>query len=120
MKIAASILLIAGATWFGIAQAADSEANAVDQSGSIKPGYFSPQRKAERAEDRALEKRVRVALEKKGLNMTDVTVIARHGKVILAGTVPDNTQIQLAGNSATSVGGVVSLKNDLDIGYPGN
>lgn len=86
-----------------------------------KAGYMSPERKAERAANRALEKKVRVALtHTKGLDVSDIAVLARKGGVTLVGTVPDMQQVQLAQNSAQGLDGVSSLTNNLTTRYPGH
>jgi hyperosmotically inducible periplasmic protein len=121
MKKAIAILALLGTVSTGLVQAAEPDADMSAQPSESKLKYFSPERKAQRAQDRALAKKVRIVLEKKkGLDMSDVTILARDGKVTLAGTMPDTNQIQLAGNSATGVNGVQSLTNDLGISYPGH
>ncbi|NUY01451.1 BON domain-containing protein [Paraburkholderia youngii] len=79
------------------------------------------QKKAQRAADRALSKQVRSALTKtKGLETINITVLARRGTVSLIGYVPDNEQVQLAGDTAGHVAGVTSVANNLVPGEPGH
>ncbi|MBB3262148.1 osmotically-inducible protein OsmY [Paraburkholderia bannensis] len=79
------------------------------------------QKKAQHAADRALAKKVRSALTKtKGLQTINITVLARHGVISLTGNVPDNEQVQLAGDTATKIAGVTSVTNNLVTGEAGN
>ncbi|MGF6553046.1 osmotically-inducible protein OsmY [Paraburkholderia youngii] len=55
-----------------------------------------------------------------GVNLANVTVFARGGKVTLTGYVPENEQIELAKSSASSVEGVTSVTNNLVEGQPGS
>ena len=72
--------------------------------------------KAQHRADRALQKKVRNTLAKtKGLDVSNIVVRARDGAVTLEGTVPERAQIDLAGNAAKAVPGVISLKNALAI-----
>lgn len=66
--------------------------------------------------DSALGRKVRNALSKtKGLSVANITVRARSGAVTLAGTVPEQPQIDLATQTAQGVAGVTSVKNALSI-----
>jgi hypothetical protein len=49
-----------------------------------------------------------------------ILVRARGGTVILQGTVPEQSQVELAGQVAKGVGGVTSVKNALTIRPVGN
>ncbi|WP_345814604.1 BON domain-containing protein [Paraburkholderia sp. PREW-6R] len=72
--------------------------------------------KADKAANRALGRKVRSALSKtKGLSVANITVRARGGAVTLAGTVPEQQQIDLATQAAQGVAGVTSVKNALTI-----
>jgi hyperosmotically inducible periplasmic protein len=76
----------------------------------------APTKKEIRAQNHALEKAVRRALTRtKGLDASGVVVIARGGRVTLAGSVPDASQIDLAGKSATSTTGVKSVDNRVTV-----
>ncbi|MCX4147395.1 BON domain-containing protein [Paraburkholderia madseniana] len=69
-----------------------------------------------KAANRALGRKVRTALSKtKGLSVTNITVRARGGAVTLAGTVPEQPQVDLATQAAQAVPGVTSVKNALSI-----
>ena len=66
--------------------------------------------------DRALGRQVRTALSKtKGLSVANITVRSRSGAVTLAGTVPEQQQVDLATQTAQGVAGVTSVKNALTI-----
>lgn len=72
-----------------------------------------------RAADRALQKNVRRALAKtKGLDVISITVHARNGDVVLEGSVPEQSEIDLATRVAQGVPGVNSVKNALIIHVP--
>jgi osmotically-inducible protein OsmY len=72
--------------------------------------------KAAKTANRQLGRKVRSALAKtKGLSVANITVRARGGAVTLAGTVPEQQQIDLATQSAQGVAGVTSVKNALTI-----
>lgn len=88
------------------AQTTDSRATS-EQTLASSPGGL-------RTADRALQKSVRHALSKtQGLNLRNVIVRARNGIVALEGTVPEEPQIELAGEAAQAVAGVKSLRNNL-------
>ncbi|MGF6774249.1 hyperosmotically inducible protein [Paraburkholderia sp. GAS199] len=72
--------------------------------------------KATKAANRALGRKVRSALSKtKGLSVANITVRARGGAVTLAGSVPEQPQVDLATQAAQGVAGVTSVKNALTI-----
>ncbi|MFL9991805.1 BON domain-containing protein [Paraburkholderia sediminicola] len=72
-----------------------------------------------KAANRALQKNVLRALSKtKGLNVTAITVRAKNGTVMLEGTVPEQTQIELATHAAQDVAGVSSVRNELTLAGP--
>jgi osmotically-inducible protein OsmY len=76
----------------------------------------APSAKSVKAANRALGRKVRNALSKtKGLSVTNITVRARGGAVTLAGTVPEQPQVDLATQAAQAVPGVTSVKNALSI-----
>ena len=76
----------------------------------------SPSAKQTKAADRALGRKVRSALSKtKGLSVSNITVRARGGAVTLAGSVPEQPQVDLATQTAQGVAGVSSVKNALTI-----
>lgn len=94
------------------AQSSDAAATAAPMAASSASGGAKAAKKA----DRALGRKVRTALSKtKGLNVANITVRARSGAVTLAGTVPEQPQVDLATQSAQAVAGVTSVKNALTI-----
>ena len=70
-------------------------------------------KKMMRKEDRALAAKVRRQLGRKHVTTSDITILARAGAVYLLGTVPDSSQIPIAGDVAGQVAGVKSVKNNL-------
>lgn len=92
------------------AQSSDAAAPAAPTASSASSA------KAVKKADRALGRKVRGALSKtKGLSVTNITVRARSGAVTLAGTVPEQPQVDLATQAAQAVPGVTSVKNALSI-----
>lgn len=76
----------------------------------------APSAKATKAANRALQRKVRKTLSKtKGLSVTNITVRARSGAVTLEGSVPEESQSDLATQAAQGVSGVTSVKNALTI-----
>jgi osmotically-inducible protein OsmY len=72
--------------------------------------------KAMKAADRRLQKDVLHALARtKGLNASGISVRARNGVVTLQGTVPEQSQTDVAAHAAESVAGVASVKNALGV-----
>ncbi|WP_321787809.1 BON domain-containing protein [Paraburkholderia sp. J94] len=72
--------------------------------------------KADRAANKALAKKVREAIyATKALNDTDIAVFAkaRTGKVVLAGTILDQSQDQIAQDTASKVAGVQTVASKL-------
>ena len=63
-----------------------------------------------------LGRKVRGALTKtQGLDVSNIAVRARNGAVTLSGTVPDQGQIDAAGEAAKGVAGVKSVSNKLTV-----
>ncbi|MFM0099513.1 BON domain-containing protein [Paraburkholderia nemoris] len=92
------------------AQSSDAAAPAAPAASS------APSAKSVKAANRALGRKVRSALSKtKGLSVTNITVRARGGAVTLAGSVPEQPQVDLATQAAQGVPGVTSVKNALTI-----
>lgn len=90
------------------AQASDTTAAAAPAAPTTK--------KQTRAANHKLAQAVRKALyHTKGLAASNITVLARSGVVTLDGTVPEQSQIDLAGTTAQGVAGVTSLKNNLQL-----
>jgi osmotically-inducible protein OsmY len=71
--------------------------------------------KANRQANRALSKKVLVALSKGGVSTSRINVVAKGGAVTLVGAVTDATQIDKAGELAKGVSGVTSVKNSLTL-----
>ena len=87
--------------------------DAMAASGSMSA---APTAKSTKAANRALQRAVRKTLSKtKGVSVDNITVHARGGAVILEGSVPEQSQIDLATQAAQGVQGVTSVKNDLTI-----
>jgi hyperosmotically inducible periplasmic protein len=73
-------------------------------------------KKQQRAANHKLAQAVRKALYgTKGLVSSNITVLARNGVVTLDGTVPDQSQIDVAGQAAQGVSGVTSVKNNVQL-----
>jgi hyperosmotically inducible periplasmic protein len=93
------------------AQASDAMTASAPAAPSAKAG-----KKQVRAANRTLAKAVRKALySTKGLVASNITVLARSGVVTLNGTVPEQGQIDLAGQAAQGVSGVTSVKNNVQL-----
>lgn len=102
--------LIVLASLNAYAQSSDAMAAAPMAASSAPTG------KQAKAANRALGRKVRSALSKtKGLSVANITVRARGGAVTLAGTVPEQQQVDLATQAAQGVAGVTSVKNALTI-----
>lgn len=94
-------------------QSSDATAT-TDQSAS--PSASTPSSKsAARKANRALSKKVSQALQKGGVNVVGINVIAKNGAITLAGHAEDATQIDKAAEIAKGVSGVTSVKNVLTI-----
>jgi hyperosmotically inducible periplasmic protein len=82
-----------------------SDANTAQPTGSTSKSSI-------RAQNRQLSKAVRHALyATKGLTSSNIAVLVKGGAVSLVGTVPDSSQIQLAGDAAKRVPQVQSVDN---------
>ena len=83
------------------------------------PAMTSPKATV-RAQNRQTAHAVRKALVRtKGLSVGDISVVAKGGAVSLLGTVPDNSQVALAGTTAAAIPHVQSVSNYLTVRYPG-
>ncbi|WP_112171603.1 BON domain-containing protein [Paraburkholderia unamae] len=117
--VAIAVLLVSGSHAY--AQESGEATNPAVASAPQAAPSAKAQRKAQHQANRKLEKAVRNALvHTKGLQMSNVNVLARNGKVDLVGSVPDESQIQRAGDVASAVAGVVSLNNALHIREAGH
>lgn len=111
MKCAFSVLLFCLLT--SAAMGAYAETN-----GASAPAPQST--KTSRAADRALSKKVRMAMIKANiLDTTTISVRAKNGSVTLEGSVSDQSQIERAGEVARTVSGVNSVDNALTIRQAG-
>jgi hyperosmotically inducible periplasmic protein len=72
-----------------------------------------------RKANRALSRKVSQALQKGGVQMNGMNVIAKSGAITLAGHAADQTQIDKATAIAKGVDGVSSVKNVLTVQYGG-
>lgn len=114
MKASNAIKMVGGAlivlASLNVAYAQSSDAAATADTAS------APAAKSVKAGNRALQRSVRRALSKtKGLSVANITVRARSGAVTLAGSVPEQPQVDLATQAAQGVAGVTSVKNALTI-----
>ena len=79
----------------------------------------APSAKAVKKENRTLGRKVRSALAKaQGIDVSSISVRARGGAVTLTGSVPDQGQIDKAGDVAKGVDGVTSVSNKLTVVLP--
>ena len=115
MKASTAMKMIGGAlivlaSLNAAAQSSDAAAAPAAAASSAATG------KQAKAANRALGRKVRSALAKtKGVSVANISVRARGGAVTLAGTVPDQSQIDLATQAAQGVAGVTSVKNALTV-----
>ncbi|WP_233862382.1 BON domain-containing protein [Paraburkholderia adhaesiva] len=92
----------------------NSAQNAAPAAAAASPAQ-APAQSARRA-DRRLGYQVRRALSRtQGLNVSNISVRARGGSVLLTGTVPNAGQIDQAGQVAKGVAGVTSVTNHLTV-----
>jgi len=72
--------------------------------------------KASKKANSQLGRKVRAALAKtQGIDVSNIAVRARGGAVTLTGSVPDQGQIDAAGEAAKGVAGVTSVSNKLNV-----
>ena len=72
--------------------------------------------KASKKANSQLGRKVRAAISKtQGVDVSNIAVRARGGAVTLTGSVPDQSQIEAAGNAAKGVAGVTSVSNKLNV-----
>jgi hyperosmotically inducible protein len=109
MKMVGGALIVL-ASLNASAQSSDAAAAPAAAASSATTG------KQAKAANRALGRKVRSALAKtKGISVANINVRARGGAVTLAGTVPDQSQVDLATQAAQGVAGVTSVKNALTV-----
>ncbi|WP_025600735.1 BON domain-containing protein [Burkholderia sp. WSM2230] len=109
MKMVGGALIVL-ASLNASAQSSDAAATPAAAASSAATG------KQAKAANRALGRKVRSALARtKGLSVANINVRARGGAVTLAGTVPEQSQIDVATQAAQGVAGVTSVKNALTV-----
>jgi hyperosmotically inducible periplasmic protein len=95
-----------------------SSVSAFAQTSASAPGAAAaPATKNEaRKQNYRLETKVRHTLDKtRHLDASNITIVARGGKITLEGDAPDDQQIQLAGSAARQVAGVTGVTNNLRV-----
>ncbi|CAB3705477.1 BON domain-containing protein [Paraburkholderia rhynchosiae] len=109
MKMVGSALIVL-ASLSANAQSSDAAAAPAAAASSAATG------KQAKAANRSLARKVRSTLAKtKGVSVANINVRARGGAVTLAGTVPDQSQVDVATQAAQGVAGVTSVKNALTV-----
>ncbi|QGZ59523.1 BON domain-containing protein [Paraburkholderia acidiphila] len=101
-----------------LSSAALAQTTTTGDTPALTKQQIRAQMHADRAANHALAKKVREALYKNhDLNDTDIAVFAntRTGKVILAGTILDESQDQVAQDVASKVAGVQSVETKLTL-----
>jgi hyperosmotically inducible periplasmic protein len=120
-KLVAGAMLVAASLQAYAQDASAPAATAAAASGpttAAKQQYnqSKAQYKAAKSANRALARKVRAALAKdKDVSVVNITVRAKDGAVILQGTVPEQPQVDRAGEVAKGVAGVTSVNNALTI-----
>jgi osmotically-inducible protein OsmY len=99
--------------------ACNTYAQSSDAMASSGAAMAAPSAKTVKKADRALGRKVRGALAKaQGINVSSIAVRARSGAVTLTGSVPDQGQVDKAGDVAKGVDGVTSVSNKLSVVLP--
>jgi hyperosmotically inducible periplasmic protein len=80
----------------------------------------SAEKKIVRDANRKLQHTIRVELNKRKVDISNIRILARNGDVTLVGTVRDDRQIALAGSTAETIPGVKSIKNNLTLRVVGH
>jgi len=108
------VTCLAIGTLIALAVSVAQAQSAPSASAAPAAGAASMSAKEARAANRRLQKDVlHVLARTKGLSVSNITVRANDGAVTLEGAVPDQAQIELAGQAAANVPGVKSVKNAL-------
>ncbi|MBB2932521.1 BON domain-containing protein [Paraburkholderia silvatlantica] len=93
-----------------------SASYAQDNSASAPAAAMAAPATSAKKADRKLGYTVRKALSKaQGVDVSNITVRSHGGAVTLTGTVPDEGQIDKAGEVAKGVSGVTSVTNKLTV-----
>jgi osmotically-inducible protein OsmY len=122
MKVPAALMLVlVGVAFLNSPAQADSGNYPPSKAAQpYKPSSAALARKAARQSNRRLERNVRSAIAKPGgVDVSRLTVVARSGTVTLAGSVPEEAQIQTANDRAEAVKGVSTVRNELTIAVLG-
>jgi hyperosmotically inducible protein len=112
LKLASGALIVVASI---NAWSQSSEPAMSTDSGSSAAPSKSDIRKA----NRALSKKVLQALSKGGVNTSGIRVLVKGSAITLAGDVPEDAQIEKAGELAKQVSGVTSVKNTLGVNEGG-
>lgn len=116
----AVVVSVAGAIPGAYAQNDASSATTVAASSSSLTGVPTTSRKEMKAADRKLARAVRKAIEHvKGLDATRIAIVANNGSITLAGSVPEDVQVDVAVQHAKAVPGVTNVTSRLDVGQLG-
>ncbi len=115
MKSVAFLKALGGVVAMVVACNVYAQASDAMSSGQMSnPAEASP--KGDKKANSQLGRKVRGALAKtKGLDVASISVRARDGAVTLTGSVPDQGQIDKAGDVAKGVAGVTSVSNKLNV-----
>ncbi len=113
MKSVGFLKALVGAVALVVACSSYAQTNPA--SGAMAPHSTKMMKKA----NRQLGRKVRSALSKaQGISTANIAVRARGGAVTLTGSVPDQGQVDKAGEIAKSVDGVTSVTNKLTVVVP--
>jgi hyperosmotically inducible periplasmic protein len=113
MKSTVSILIAVGV--LAVLGTFEAQAQPAD-SGSAPQAVAASGAKAQKEANRALKRQiVRELTRTKGLQSSAITVRVNGGAVVLEGTVPEQSQMDLATRAAQGVAGVTSVKNALTL-----
>jgi hyperosmotically inducible periplasmic protein len=95
--------------------AQSSDSTATSGQSATPSASAGTSKSAARKANRALSRKVSQALQKGGIQLVGLNVIAKNGAVTLAGHATDQSQIDKAASIAKGVSGVTSVKNALTI-----
>ncbi|SDI08456.1 BON domain-containing protein [Paraburkholderia phenazinium] len=99
--------------------ACNTYAQSSDAMGTASGAMAAPSAKTVKKANRSLGLKVRSALAKaQGIDVSSIAVRARGGAVTLTGSVPDQGQVDKAGEVAQGVAGVTSVANKLTVVLP--
>ncbi|MCG5073269.1 BON domain-containing protein [Paraburkholderia tagetis] len=117
MQIIKPIRRAAGIFIMAVTAISHAQGIDTDEARSTIPASTSnANKKAVRAENRKLQKEVLRNLTKtKGLNASNIVVVARSGVVTLGGSVPEANEAELATAIARGVAGVTEVKSNLAV-----